>query len=187
MSVPSRHFEIKSREILKQLRHHLEEFKTATSDGYVDIDELISKTNIKVELLNMIESQHKRKPIKIDGNRVRANDGYTSRNINEDEMFERILTPLNDCYHATDKRLLCEIKSRGLQVDNRKHIHFSRNKYLLRKKNILVVEINMEAAMLAGIKFYFNDKGVIITPGINSVIPPEFLTFHMKPNKSKFY
>lgn len=41
-----------SKQLTYYLRHHLDEFRTATRDGYVDIDELLPKLDKNVTIQN---------------------------------------------------------------------------------------------------------------------------------------
>lgn len=60
----------------------------------------------------------------------------------------------------------------------RKHIHFANDPKLLKKGKSLKVEVDMEAAMRFGIKFYRSDNNVILSDGIDGVIPSQFLIFN---------
>ena len=169
-----------SKQLTYYLRHHLDEFRTASSDGYVDIDELIPKLDKPVtqDELSQIQALCNKTRIKLNGNRIRANQGHSTGDIDEIQIFEEILRPMTGCYHKTDRKLYSKIRETGLNRMGRKHIHFARDSHLLKKGKSLTIEVNMEDAMADGIKFYRSDNNVILSPGIDGVIPPKYLIFH---------
>lgn len=169
-----------SKQLTYYLRHHLDEFRTATRDGYVDIDELLHKLDkpVTIQELSQIQALCDKTRIKVNGIRIRANQGHSSGEIDEAKIFEQIRIPLVGCYHATDRKLYSTIKKTGLNKMGRKHIHFANDPKLLKKGKSLKVEVDMEAAMRSGIKFYRSDNNVILSDGIDGVIPSQFLIFH---------
>lgn len=93
------------------------------------------------------------------------------------DILEPILHPLEKCLHGTTKVAWELIKHSGLNRMARKFIHLaineeSKNGY--RPASEVRIYINMNKAMDAGMKFYQDAKGVILTEGINGIIPPEY-------------
>uniref|UniRef100_A0A6C0BE71 Nudix hydrolase domain-containing protein n=1 Tax=viral metagenome TaxID=1070528 RepID=A0A6C0BE71_9ZZZZ len=129
----------------KLLRHHLHEFKTATSDGFVEISELFSKLDfiVSIEKLKEVVELCEKQRLKIVDNRIRSNQGHSSGNIEEDKIFEEITTPITECYHATTKKNLNFILKDGLSIMGRTHIHFASDDILLRKNRPILIKVKM--------------------------------------------
>ena len=170
------------------LRHNLDLFESFSSDGYVSIDELVDKINSnsphdfiidKSDIENVSIHCFKQRT-QIENDRIRAVQGHSSGDINDDELLTLITEPLTDCYHATDKKSLKMIFSSGLKKMKRKHIHFAHDSNLLRKDKKILIEVMMKEAMDDGIKFYRSNNNVILSPGIDGVIDPKYLIIHYK-------
>lgn len=177
-----------SKAITFWLRHHLDEFTSFTSDGYVDIDELVNKINsnsppdfrfTKDDIEHISKHCFKQRTQILD-DRIRAVQGHSSGDINDDELLTLLNEPLVNCYHATDKKSLKIIMNNGLNKMSRKHIHFASDANLLRKNKGILLEIKMKEAMDDGIKFYRANNNVILSSGINGVIDPKYLIVHHK-------
>lgn len=175
-----------SKAISSWLRHHLDEFITSTKDGYVLISELLDKLNsdprtvftiIYDDVVNVSRHCFKQR-IQIEGDRIRCVQGHSSGDIDDDSLMELLTEPITDCYHATDKKSLKSIIDSGLNKMGRMHIHFTNDPTMLRKGKKIMVGIKMEEAMNDGIKFYRAANGIILSPGINGVIPYSYLTIH---------
>lgn len=175
------------------LRHHLDEFKVIRSDAYVPIDELVKKINEDKKMnVNFDEIIHvstycPKKRTEIDDTKmmIRCVQGHSSKGINEEELMTEITEPIKNCYHATDKKVVGMIQTNGLNKMSRQHIHFAYDENLLRKGKGIHVEVIMDAAMKAGIKFYRAKNNVILSAGIDGTIPAEFLIIHYRKNDKK--
>ena len=67
---------------------------------------------------------------------------------------------------------------------SRKHIHLAKSldaKSGKRNNCNLLVYVNINDAMKDGITFYESANGVILTEGINGVIPSKYLSFKTLP------
>lgn len=100
--------------------------------------------------------------------------------MNNDEAFELITEPLEYCVHGTEKKYIQSIKKSGLNRMARKHIHLvseineDAQTSGYKNKSDMLIFINMQKCMENGIKFYKSKNNVILTEGINGVIPPEY-------------
>lgn len=183
-----------SKAMSKWLRHHLDKFSTTDREGFVNIDELISKlrsdsrTDFTVDRKSIeCASRHcfkQRTQIKDD--KIRCVQGHSSGDIDDDLAMELITVPIPNCVHATDAKLIVSILSRGLNKMSRHHIHFSDNPNLLRKGNKVHIEVKMKEAMDDGIQFYKAANGVILSPGNNGVIPAKYLIVHNQKTSKKY-
>jgi 2'-phosphotransferase len=176
-----------SKAVTKLLRHGLNEFRTATTDGFVDIDELLVKmrNSVTKAQLQYIADGCDKQRISIVGDRIRANQGHSTGELCEEEIFEEITSPLTDCCHATDRKALALIMASGLNRMTRKHIHFARDEHLRRKNCPILLEVDMAAAMNDGIKFYRSENNVILTAGVDGVLDFKYLIVHEKKEKKK--
>ena len=83
--------------------------------------------------------------------------------------------------HGTDKKAWGFIKSQGLSRMARTHIHFAigypgDNQVIsgMRGSCDVIVEVDVPKAMAAGIVFQKSKNNVILSKGINGVVPPSF-------------
>lgn len=166
-----------SKACTRLLRHNLDKFRSARTDGTVEIRELMSKLECRIsrrELEYVVENCEKKRMF-IEGDRIGCAQGHSSGEINEDEIFEEIIEPLTGCFHMTDSKALISILAGGLKIMGRKHMHFAQDEHLLRKGKKVRLALDMNRAMQAGIKFYRSKNNVILTTGIQGTLPPQFL------------
>jgi 2'-phosphotransferase len=155
--------------------------------GYVEVKELLSNNqlrNLSFEDLKYIVSTDTkgRFDLKLDNDKyyIRANQGHSTKvgNIlNDEEILEELIEPLNICLHGTYKKNLDSINKIGLCKMNRKHIHFTdslTSKSGIRSNCDAIIYIDMKKAMDDGIKFYKSKNGVILSSGINGIISPKY-------------
>jgi len=118
---------------------------------------------------------------------IRANQGHSNKlakNFDDEKMLELIKEPLDFCMHGTNQEAFAKIKKSGLNVMKRKHIHCSvgmpdDEKVIsgARSSSQVFLHIDMEEAMKDGIKFYKSDNGVILTAGIEGLLPYKYVKF----------
>lgn len=147
------------------LRHRLDEFESKSSDGFVDMAELVAKISssrshshdgvTEEDIVEMSMACAKRRT-QIDGSRIRCVQGHSSKCVDVEELMEEITTPLTQCYHATNTDAADAIQISGLKRMTRQHIHFYRaeDTHLMRKHQQVRIEVNMAEAMAAG-KYVF--------------------------------
>ena len=170
-----------SKKISYILRHDLNNIKH-TNEGYVQVKMLMKKVNCNLDKINEIVSTDKknRYNLKTIGHMlyIRANQGHTSGNLNDEIMLERIEKPIIRCYHGTYKNKIGIIQKNGLSRMSRKHIHIAESDEAISGKRSscnVKIYINMEKALNDGIKFYRSSNGVILTPGDeNGIIDPKY-------------
>jgi 2'-phosphotransferase len=154
-------------------------------DGFVRVKDLLGLKDFQsynLESLQRIvaEDEKKRYKMMMDESGefyIRANQGH-SFGIKDDLMLTRITEPLPTCFHATYQHNMESIKTTGLKVMNRKHIHLSASldsKSGKRAGCDRLIYIDMKKAMEDGIVFYRSENDVILTSGIDGVLPPRYL------------
>jgi 2'-phosphotransferase len=178
------------------LRHGAIEFGLEMDDcGRVRMVDLLSNSQfmrlcVTEDVITQIVDQCPKQRFKIeeiDGIKmIRANQGHNKifKNIiNEDKLLELITEPQPLCVHGTNKRALKMIRKEGLKPQNRTHIHFAigypDDETVLsgvRSNANVFIEIDMAKAMGDGIKFYKSANNVILSSGIDGVIPPRYFS-----------
>jgi len=157
-------------------------------DGFVRVNDLLSLKDFQsynLESLQRIvaEDEKKRYKMIIDDESgdfyIRANQGHSLEieGIQDDLMLTRITEPFPMCFHATYQKNMESIKTTGLKVMNRKHIHLSASLESRSGKRAgcdTLIHIDMKKAMEDGIVFYRSDNDVLLTSGIDGVLPPRY-------------
>lgn len=170
------------------LRHHLNEFSSLNSEGsgFVQISELKEKINrtsnfpfeINTEMIIFIVENSDKKRFEISDDRIRCSQGHSSGTLIDEAIYTEITEPITGCFHVTDKNSLKLIEKSGLNRMKRHKIHFAQESHLLRKGKSVYIEVDMARAMEAGIKFHRSTNNVILSEGIDGIIPFEFLIVH---------
>tara|TARA_Y200000002_G_C22637765_1_gene645508 strand:- start:3 stop:578 length:576 start_codon:yes stop_codon:yes gene_type:complete len=174
-----------SRTMTKILRHELHNYNH-DEEGFVDLD-LILKSNVIFKEINIdhikkiVDADNKsRFSLNFKGNKIfiRANQGHSSGNLNDNNMLALINKQIPGCYHATYSSNLNSIKKNGISRMKRKHIHIAESdeaKSGKRSSCNIKILINMELAINDGIKFYRSENGVILTEGDqNGLLLPKY-------------
>ncbi|KAJ3034668.1 hypothetical protein HDV00_004807 [Rhizophlyctis rosea] len=83
--------------------------------------------------------------------------------------------------HGTYRRFWPSIAREGLKPMSRQHIHFASGKFGeegvisgMRKTCDLFIYVDVKQALDDGIKFQRSANGVILTSGLNGVLPPKY-------------
>ena len=119
---------------------------------------------------------------------IRANQGHSgdvAANLVDEKMLQPVLSSADHpiCVHGTDKDAWAKITaSGGLSRMARKHIHMSSqhkgSKNIIsgmRKRSNVMIYIDLDKAIAAGIKFYISTNQVILSEGNEQgMIPLEF-------------
>lgn len=185
-----------SRKLTQILRHKIIDYNfEVTNQGYVKIDDIFNLKlkefkNINYEDIHRIveESDKKRFEINIVNNilYIRATQGHNidvGNLINDDVSFEKLEYPVNlrYIYHGTQKEHINLILQNGLNRMNRKHIHFVDNINVedqisgFRQSSNTIICIDINKCLLDDIIFYKSSNGVILTEGINGIIPTKYI------------
>ena len=161
-----------SRKVTRILRHKLNTIKH-DEEGFVlvnDLNKKIPELNIN-NLKQIVKTDNKNRfDLKEINNLyyVRANQGHSSGNLNDDKMLEKINEPVIGCYHGTYIDKVNLIQKNGLSKMSRKHIHICESDNAISGKRAscnVKIYIDMEKALNDGIKFYRSSNGVILTSG----------------------
>ena len=108
---------------------------------------------------------------------IRANQGHS---IPVELDLKELTDPDLIAYHGTTNEAWNIIQYEGLNKMGRQHIHLAKGlpgevKSGMRHDSEVIIQINVADAMKAGIRFFESDNGVILSEGINGVIPPQLL------------
>ena len=112
---------------------------------------------------------------------IKANQGHSIQKVDNSALKE-IKNPeeIMEIVHGTFFDKIKSIKKNGLNKMKRNHIHFAKKKdvkYGLRKNSQVFIRIDVINAMKDGIKFYESENQVILSPGIDGIIPCKYLLF----------
>jgi len=174
------------------LRHGLNEVGLVPdSEGYVKLSDFLAKAEPSYKLdkpiiLSIVESCAKQRfGIKTVGSEtfIRANQGHSKSlgdQINSEKLLCKLTQPIPGVFHGSYLKHMSSIKATGLNRMERQHIHLAKGFDAAsgkRHDNNLIVYVNMADAMADGIDFYESANGVILTEGIDGVLPSKYLTF----------
>ncbi len=150
--------------------------------GFVDLDELLEKLGrrFKVDerLIFEIVDKSDRQRFEIVGDEIRALYGHTMPvkiELNRDKNVKLL-------YHGTTADATSEILKVGLKPMKRRWVHLSptmelaRETGLRRTRSPVVLEIDAEAAIKDGLRFYKATDKVYIS----GFIPPRYITMTPK-------
>jgi putative RNA 2'-phosphotransferase len=169
------------------LRHQPETIHlNMDKNGWVDIDELINKTNKyknwrldKETLAEIVKTNDKQRfIIDAEKNKIRANQGHS---IKIDLALEP-KTPPDELYHGTAARFLDSIMENGIKPMTRQYVHLSRTVEIAenvgKRHGIpIVLYINTKAMYEKGYTFYLSENMVWLV----DYVPKEYIK-NMKNN-----
>lgn len=175
------------RKLTKILRHQINEFKH-DKNGYVLIDDIkksdILFKNMSIDDVKKIVANDNKSRFDLldkDGKYyLRANQGHSIGNLDDDTMLTPLLKPIEGCFHGTFSSNINSIKKEGISRMTRKHIHIAESedaKSGKRNSCDIKIYINMELALDEGIKFFQSKNKCILTPGNDDgiLLPKYFL------------
>ncbi|CAO3649187.1 unnamed protein product [Cunninghamella echinulata] len=192
--------EIRKSKILSYiLRHGAQKEKlNIRPDGFIKVSELLARPKLKditlEQLKYIVEHNDKQRyhlqriPESTNNNDnnddclyIRANQGHTLKSINQIEL-EMITSALPVAIHGTTLTNWSLIQqSKGLSKMNRNHIHLATGlpndtsvKSGIRTSSQVYIYIDMEMALKDDITFYKSKNGVILTEGINGILPLKY-------------
>lgn len=164
------------------LRHKPEEIGISMdSEGWVDVDELIEKCNLKKQSLDfeileevVITNDKQRFSFNDDYTRIRANQGHT---IAVDLQFEPV-KPLDVLYHGTVAKFIDDIKINGLKKMQRLHVHLSKdletaNRVGSRRGKAIILKVRASEMYQDGYPFYLSANGVWLC----DAVPAKYIEF----------
>jgi 2'-phosphotransferase len=165
--------------------HHL----NIDEEGYIKVNDILQLGKMKSKTLPEIQKIVKNCPkqrFKLKEENgvwyICANQGHSIKNVKG--TLKPITDPnlYNTVVHGTYNESYAKIeKSGGLSKMERNHIHFAKGLpgedgviSGMRKTAEVYIYIDMEKAIKDGIKFYESDNGVILSEGINGIIPLKY-------------
>lgn len=175
-----------SKKLSYQLRHNLHNIPETSEEGYVPIKVLLPKLGRGATLdtvQHIVASNDKQRFHMIKkGNDfwIRANQGHSHASgsvIDPSKVLTKIHQPRKYCVHGTTHTAYLKIQAEGLKCMSRTHIHFASSPNSIsgyRQSSEVLIHIDMEKAMNAGIEFWESQNGVILSNGMNGTIPPEY-------------
>lgn len=181
------------------LRHGaVKEGLSIREDGYVLLSEMLNHQKLKsykIDLAlikNIVETNDKKRyeltelyDSVSEKNQlfIRATQGHTIQTIED----EKLLNIINDSslyptvIHGTYSKFWDSIKTTGLKVMSRNHIHLApgypgNNEVISGMRNScdLYIEIDMANAMKDGMVFYISTNNVVLTRGFDGIIPSNY-------------
>ena len=192
-----------SKLLSKILRHQAESLGIPMgTDGYVLISDLFKLQQFRPHTIDdirrVVENCAKQRfELKEDselGIKIRARQGHSIASVADEELLEQIKSSddILRCFHGTYLDAVDSIKHTGLNRMKRNHIHMTTGLPEegsvisgMRSSCEVVVEVDIQSAMAAGIIFYRSGNNVILSQGINGVIPPQFLCdYILRPPRS---
>mmetsp|Transcript_20806 Transcript_20806/g.38883 ORF Transcript_20806/g.38883 Transcript_20806/m.38883 type:complete len:193 (+) Transcript_20806:631-1209(+) len=176
-----------SRKLSYLLRHGaVKEGIQIDSAGFVAVPDLLqhfSGAYTETDIRAVVQNNDKQRFLLQESNgivRIRANQGHSIRDIDADQLLERIEDPnqAKVCIHGTYLCHLDSIMKSGLQRMKRNHIHFAAgevddNQVIsgMRTRCEVKIYINVEAMLRDGIPLYRSSNNVLLSPG---PIPPKY-------------
>lgn len=152
---------------------------TLDSQGWANIDELISGMKSKGKKITMIDLQaivdedsKGRYSFNDDKTKIRANQGHSIKV----DLGLKEETPPKILYHGTNSRFLEAILKEGLKPMARHHVHLSADletaenvggRRLKDGTSTHVFHISTEQMLKDGIKFYKSENGVWLTDNVS--------------------
>lgn len=185
-----------SRKLTQILRHQIIFYNLQVDNrGFVKLDDILNlklKELINItydDICNIVESNEKKRlELETIDNiiYIRATQGHNNivgSFINDEEALEKIEYPTNIkyIYHGTQHEHISSILNNGLKKMNRKHIHFVENINKkeqisgFRKKSDSIICVDINKCLSDGIVFYKSSNDVILTEGINGIIPNNYI------------
>ncbi|XP_037044022.1 putative tRNA 2'-phosphotransferase [Bradysia coprophila] len=173
------------------LRHGANEEKLPIdANGYIDID-VILKTHRFVakkfslnEIKNVVANDRKQRfaldTLPNGKMRIKANQGHSMANV------QMTMTKIDDArkvpiaVHGTYYRFWEKIKAEGLKRMTRNHIHLTENEVFsgdtsgFRSSSEILIYVDVSKAVSDGVVFYRSANNVILTEGLDGVLPSKY-------------
>ncbi|XP_013634347.1 PREDICTED: tRNA 2'-phosphotransferase 1 isoform X1 [Brassica oleracea var. oleracea] len=180
------------------LRHMASELRlNMRGDGFVKAGDLLSlnlKTSANVQLKShtideireAVRRDNKQRFSLVEENGellIRANQGHSITTVESEKLLKPILSPEEApvCVHGTYRKNLESILASGLKRMNRLHVHFSCGLPTdgevisgMRRDVNLLIFLDIKKALEDGIAFYISDNKVILTEGVDGVVPVDY-------------
>eukprot|EP00045_Choanoeca_perplexa_P008908 m.83971 g.83971 ORF g.83971 m.83971 type:complete len:191 (-) comp14669_c0_seq1:1277-1849(-) len=177
-----------SKAMTRLLRHKArEEGLRMDDDGWVAVDELLRHRSLRQltrEQVKTIVAECPKQRFQLDETRwrVRASQGH-SIELSSDDLLQPITDPSQYplVVHGTKRKAWSSIKDQGLNRMSRTHIHFatampkSDNVISgMRASSNVLIYLDVAKVLAAGIPLFISANRVVLSPGIDGTIPPDF-------------
>ncbi|KAI9104499.1 phosphotransferase KptA/Tpt1 [Phlyctochytrium arcticum] len=157
-------------------------------DGFILISDLLQHErlrNVSFQEIQAIVASNDKQRFKLvqgeDGNwMIRANQGHSLK-------VEVEMTPLTSAaqvptvIHGTSRRAWSSIAKDGLKIMGRQHIHFATGRpgdagviSGMHNNCQIFITLDLEEALKDGIPFFISENQVVLSPGKDGVIGPEY-------------
>lgn len=175
-----------SRKLCKVLRHRAPDYGLCmSSDGFVSVNALLAHSafrGLTVEQLKRIVAENEKSRFTLSTNSetgellIRAAQGH-SIPLQDDLLLQRVISkeqlPKTTVHATTYKKWLEILKSGGLSVMNRNHIHLvsypeclgNGSAPQIRASSDVLILINVETAFDDHVPFFWSKNNVLLTPG----------------------
>ncbi|KAL4512893.1 hypothetical protein ABPG72_017578 [Tetrahymena utriculariae] len=186
-----------SKKLAWLLRHGAEkEGLNIGTDGFILLQEILQRkdfSGVTFERVKSIVDNNDKKRYELQEREengalqwyIRATQGHTISSIKDEELLNKIsldvAQTLGIVVHGTYKQFWNPISKEGLKTMQRNHIHFAigypGDKEVIsgmRKTCDVYIEIDIVKAIKDGIDFFISKNNVVLTSGINKVLPPQY-------------
>ena len=109
--------------------------------------------------------------------------------ISDEKALVELKEPLKICMHGTYERFMPKIETEGLKRMDRKHIHMTKGLpgsgviSGMRASCEVYLYVDMAKAMADGIIFYESSNGVVLTEGIDGILPYKYIKEAVRKSK----
>jgi len=172
------------------LRHNVNNLKlNMSADGFINLDDILSLKQLQGinydDIDKVVKTNDKQRFELISQTNnmfIRATQGHSNsvgKYIDDNKLLQEIKHPYPICVHGTYRKAYEIIKKNGLNIMNRKHIHFASSldaQSGMRANVTIKIYIDMKKALADNIKFYKSSNGVILSSGINGIISPKYFS-----------
>jgi len=195
-----------SKELAGLLRHRAQNLGIRIrADGYCSVAEVLTckpMENLRCtleELQEIVRANDKQRfQLSFEGGEmfIRATQGHSMKAVADESLLRRLYPNDVDlphvCVHGTYRRHLQSIMQKGLMAGglrlgmqgNRNHVHFapcvpgSHVMSGLRANCEVAIFIDLKRALMDGLPFYLSTNQVILSSGIQGVVPPHYIMMH---------
>ncbi|KAI8078084.1 phosphotransferase KptA/Tpt1 [Gilbertella persicaria] len=162
-----------------------------TSDGFISVKDLLNHRkfkNITFEQIQYVVDANDKKRYELTQSPtgeylIRASQGHSLKTVVSKDLLESVTAPLETpVIHGTTQAAWQTIKKDGLSKMGRNQIHFAvglpgdpKVQSGIRETSEVFIYIDVEKARKDGILFYRSSNNVILSDGIQGIIPLNIL------------
>ena len=189
------------------LRHKAKDFNlNIDSKGFVKVDDIINlpqskKNHLTIEKIKEIVKEDKKGRFELTNNEpylIRCVQGHSIREVSNESALNKLnkISIFNypTVVHGTYKDAYLLIEKTGLNRMTRNAIHFSigfnwenQVKSGMRLSCEIFIEINMVYSFFNGIEFFLSENNVVLSSGINGIIPTKFFKRVLDKNQNVIF